>query len=193
MIYRDFEALRQLAGAVRYRLIYADPGWQYRDAASSGKRGAVHKYRVMSYREIARLPVPEIADPAGSLLAMWWVPTQDREARYVADAWGFNVRTMFGFVWVKEGRTPGTEPIGMGNWTRANPEACLLATVGRPKRASAGVRALVKAPRGAHSQKPDVVRQRLVQLVGDVPRIELFAREAQPGWDVCGDHIAGEL
>ena len=190
MIYRDFGPLRMLAAVNKYRLIYADPPWAFRDKSNAGKRGAAHKYSTMGYREIARLPIPEIVDPVGCLLAMWWVPTQDREARYVAEAWGFKVRTMFGFVWTKRAAN-GRYAWGMGNYTRANAEACLIATIGRVPRASAAVHSVIDAPRGAHSAKPPETRSRLVQLVGDVSRIELFARQDISGWDVLGDEIGG--
>jgi N6-adenosine-specific RNA methylase IME4 len=53
------------------------------------------------------------------------------------------------------------------------------------------VRSLVVAPVGAHSAKPPEVRDRLVALLGDVPRVELFAREAAPGWVAIGNGIDG--
>jgi N6-adenosine-specific RNA methylase IME4 len=75
----------------------------------------------------------------------------------------------------------------MGHYTRANAEFVLLGARGHPRRASAGVPSLVVAPRQEHSRKPDVVRQRIDALVGEVPRIELFARGRLPvGWDGWG-------
>ena len=78
---------------------------------------------------------------------------------------------------------------GLGHWTRANAELCLLATKGSPKRQSARVHQIVMTPVEAHSKKPDVVRDKIVALAGDVPRIELFARQATPGWDVWGNEV----
>jgi N6-adenosine-specific RNA methylase IME4 len=77
----------------------------------------------------------------------------------------------------------------MGRWTRSNAELCLLGTKGKPSRINAGVHSVVDAPIGLHSQKPAVVRDRIVALVGDLPRIELFARVATPGWDVWGNEV----
>jgi N6-adenosine-specific RNA methylase IME4 len=77
----------------------------------------------------------------------------------------------------------------MGRWTRANAEVCLLATRGKPKRISESVHSVIDTPIERHSKKPDVVRQRIVQLLGDIPRIELFAREAADGWDVWGNEV----
>jgi N6-adenosine-specific RNA methylase IME4 len=79
--------------------------------------------------------------------------------------------------------------MGMGRWTRANAELCLLGTKGSPKRISAGVHSVIDTHIEAHSQKPGIVRERIVGLMGDVPRIELFARTRTPGWDVWGNQV----
>jgi N6-adenosine-specific RNA methylase IME4 len=78
---------------------------------------------------------------------------------------------------------------GLGYWTRANPEMCLLATKGNPKRISKNVNQLVIDKRREHSRKPDCVRDRIVELMGDLPRIELFARQKVDGWDCWGNEI----
>ena len=80
---------------------------------------------------------------------------------------------------------------GMGYYTRANPEMCLLATKGHPKRISKSVKQLVVDVRREHSRKPDCVRDRIVELCGDLPRIELFARQdfTHKGWDNWGNHF----
>ena len=80
----------------------------------------------------------------------------------------------------------------MGRWTRANAELCLIATKGKPKRINAGVHCIIDTPIEKHSKKPDVVRHKIVELVGDLPRIELFAREKTDGWDVWGDEIVDD-
>ena len=109
----------------------------------------------------------------------------------VIRSWGFTYKTV-GFYWAKLNRGRGGMMIdqrdfftGMGFWTRANPEPCLLATRGKPKRRSGGVRKLVIAPRREHSRKPDEVHERIEQLC-DGPYLELFARQTRPGWDAWG-------
>ena len=77
----------------------------------------------------------------------------------------------------------------MGYWTRANPEMCLLATKGKPKRISNNVDQFILSPRRRHSQKPDEIRERITQLCGDLPRIELFARNKYKGWDSYGNEV----
>jgi N6-adenosine-specific RNA methylase IME4 len=105
-------------------------------------------------------------------------------------AWGFAYKTV-GFYWVK--LNPGTKgdasfSIGLGYWTRANAEQCLLATRGKPRRRARDVERLVVAPRREHSRKPDLVRERIERLV-DGPSLELFARETKPGWDALGAEV----
>ena len=77
----------------------------------------------------------------------------------------------------------------MGYWTRANPEMCLLATRGKPKRISKSVKQLVIDIRREHSRKPDRIRNDIIELCGDLPRIELFARQKADGWDNWGNEI----
>lgn len=170
-----------------FNLIYADPPWTYRDKCHAGKRGAGYKYPTMAVHEIAALPVPEITAP-DCLLAMWWVGPQPAEALQVVDAWGFTLVNLLGFVWRKTTKH-NREQFGMGNWTRANAECVLFAKKGKPKRIDAGVRQFVHAEVREHSRKPDEVRDSLVRLVGDVPRVELFVRERMPGWEAWGDGL----
>ena len=172
----------------KYQLIYADPPWQYKDQAKAGHRGACHKYEVMDLEAIKQLPIKQLADPMGCLLAMWHVPPMPQEALEVVVAWGFQLKTFKGFTWHKLTKH-GKSHFGMGNWTRANTEDCLFATIGKPTRVNASVRQFIQAPIGQHSEKPNEVREKLVQLLGDVPRIELFARQAFPGWDVWGNEV----
>ena len=171
----------------KYQIIYADPPWQYRDKASAGNRGACHKYSVMSYQDICKIPVHAIADD-NCLLAMWWVGPQPEEALAVVNAWGFTLKNMTGFSWHKLTKH-GKCYFGMGHLTRGNVENCLFAVRGKPKRVDASVRQFIEAQHRGHSRKPDEARDRLVQLMGDVPRIELFARESSLGWDVWGNEV----
>lgn len=168
----------------RYSLIYCDPPWQFRDKGNAGKRGASHKYSVMSLEEICALRIRDIAAP-DCLLAMWWVAAMPREALKVLDEWGFKLKTMKGFTWRKLSKH-GKEHFGMGNYSRANSEDCLFAVRGKPKRVNASVRQMISAQVREHSRKPDETRDRLIQLMGDVPRIELFARQSHPNWDSWG-------
>jgi site-specific DNA-methyltransferase (adenine-specific) len=109
------------------------------------------------------------------------------EAIKVIQSWGFKYKTV-AFTWVKENKHKGYFT-GLGYWTRSNPEMCLLATKGKPKRISKSVRQLVMDKRREHSRKPDRIRNDIVELCGDQPRIELFARQKAKGWDSWGNEI----
>jgi N6-adenosine-specific RNA methylase IME4 len=188
-----------------YHLIYADPPWQYRDKALAGNRGAGCKYPVMSWRDIAALPIADICAP-DCVLAMWHVPPQPAEALEVCKAWGFKFKTMKLFTWIK--RSPaGVLAWGQGHYSRGNSEDvlfgvgeaiadewaaedCLVALRGHYWRASASVHQVIEAPRREHSRKPDEVADRLVQLFGPVKRLELFARHRRdPSWDYWGNEL----
>ena len=173
----------------RYSVILADPPWSYRDKCNSGERGAGYKYDVMSLDDIKGLPIRTIAADDCALF-MWATYPMLPEAFNVLDAWGFTYRVV-AFTWVKTTRH-GKLAMGMGNWSRANAEPCLLATRGKPKRVSASVHSVIMSERREHSRKPDEARDRIVQLMGDVPRIELFARERVDGWTAWGNEISEE-
>lgn len=174
----------------KYQVIYADPPWTYKDKASAGKRGASSKYKVMTVDELCQmLPyIDSIAAP-DCLLAMWWVGPLPEEALKVVAAWGFKLKTMLGFSWVKLTKKNSKIFFGMGNWTRANSEHCLFAVRGKPKVINRSVSQVIFAKIREHSRKPDETRDRLVQLMGNVPRIELFARQRHKGWDAMGNQL----
>jgi N6-adenosine-specific RNA methylase IME4 len=106
-------------------------------------------------------------------------------------AWGFEYKTV-AFYWVKLNSAAKHDAdyfTGLGYWTRANPEQCLLATRGKPSRQAKDVKRLIVAKRREHSRKPDCVRERIERLVAG-PYLELFARETKSGWDCWGDQVA---
>ena len=141
----------------------------------------------MTIPEICALPVGELAAPDCALF-MWVTFPVLPWAFDVIESWGFTYKSV-AFVWVKRNaKSPGWF-VGMGHWTRANAEICILATKGRPKRIAADVRQVIDTPIERHSKKPDEIRDRIIRLCGDVPRVELFARQAPPGWDIWGNEI----
>ncbi len=177
----------------QYQIVYADPAWPFRNKKTGGsmKSGAMAHYDVMDMDAMCALPLGQIA-AENSALFMWWVASQPAEALRLVSAWGFTLKTMSAFTWVKETKR-GADFFGMGFYTRQGSECCLIATKGRPVVASHSVRAVVRAAVGRHSEKPDIFRQRIVELMGDVPRVELFARQVAPGWDAWGNEIAGGI
>lgn len=175
-----------------YSIIYSDCPWEYRVWSKKGQgRSAESHYPTMSIEAIRALPVSEIAAPDCALF-MWVTFPTLREAFTVIDAWGFTYKTV-AFTWVKQNRETPSLFWGMGHWTRANAEICLLATKGSPKRVSANVHQVVMSPVERHSKKPDEVRDRIMALMGDLPRIELFARQTTLGWDVWGNEVDSDI
>ena len=174
----------------KYNIIYADPAWtfkNYNDEKSN--TNANHHYQCMSMEEIKALPVNEIADD-DSILFLWCTDPLLNKQLEVINAWGFQYKTV-GFYWIKENKNKSNMRFwkGTGYWTRCNPEICVLATKGKPKRVSGNVDKLVFAERDKHSKKPSIIRDKIVELCGDLPRIELFARQRTPGWDAFGNEI----
>ena len=145
----------------------------------------------MSIDEIKALPVGELADKDCALF-MWLTFPCLYEALDVIKAWGFQYKTV-AFVWVKQNRKSDGLFWGMGYWTRANAELCVLATRGNPKRLSRRVHQIIVSHVEQHSKKPDEARDRIISLMGDLPRIELFARQATQGWDVWGNEVNSDI
>lgn len=173
----------------KYNIIYADPPWKYRAYSKKGLgRSAESHYPTMSIEDICSLPIEKITDK-DSILFMWVTFPTLKEALKVIEAWGFEYKTA-GFVWIKQNKKTPTLFWGMGFWTRANAELCIIATKGHPKRKSAGVHQVIMSRIEEHSKKPDETRKRIVELVGDLPRIELFARQQTDGWDCWGNEVS---
>lgn len=164
-----------------FRVILADPPWMFMTHSAKGKdRSAEEHYDCMTLPEIKGLPVADLAlDDA--VLLMWVTDPMLNVGLDVIKAWGFTYKTV-GFYWAKTNKD-GSPFTGMGYWTRANPEQCLLATRGHPKRAAKNVQRLITSRRREHSRKPDELYPRIDALMGaDEPKVELFAREPRPGW-----------
>ena len=176
----------------KYNVIYADPPWSYKVWSKKGAgRSAESHYPTMSIEAIKALPVSRLA-ARDCALFLWITFPMLREGWGVMDAWGFTFKTV-AFVWVKQCRKSDSIFTGMGYWTRANAEICLLAARGHPKRAARDVKQVILSHIEEHSKKPDEARRRIEALMGDVPRIELFARQVTPGWDVWGNEVASDI
>lgn len=182
--------------AIRYPVIYADPPWGWSQTAlkDRGSARAVEKeYGTMAAprghaaTEIEALPVQDFAAD-DSALFLWATGPKLIHALAVMNAWGFTYKTI-AFCWVKENRKSPGLFLGMGFYTRANVELCLVGTRGKGlKRKDAGIRQVVQAPVQQHSVKPEEVAERITRLY-DGPYLELFARRQRPGWDVWGNEI----
>jgi len=178
----------------KYQIIYADPPWRYKTYSNKN----VCPYPVMKNEDIYNLPVKKLADE-NCVLFIWATFPKLIECIETIKAWGFQYKSM-AFTWVKRNKKSNTWFWGMGYWTRQNTEVCLLATKGKPKRKSMGVHCIIDTPVGNHSKKPAEIRNRIVKLIGDLPRIELFARkpydmfnESYAGWDVWGNEVESDI
>lgn len=176
----------------KYGIIYADPPWHYRVYSKKGAgRSAESHYPTMTIEEIQALPVSELSDKDCALF-MWITFPLLKESLSVLSAWGFKFKTI-AFVWIKQNRKSDSLFWGMGYWTRANVEFCVLATKGKPKRMAKNVHQVIVSHIEEHSKKPDETRRRIVRLMGDLPRIELFARQKTAGWDVWGNEVESDI
>ena len=171
----------------KYNIIYADPPWKYGGGKNKNFAGlAVDHYPTMKTKDICKLPVDKIADDA--VLFMWTTFPQLEASFEVAKSWGFKYRTA-AFTWVKLNKN-GSPFLGLGFWTRSNSEICLIFTKGKyPRRTNNKVSSVILSQREKHSKKPDIARERIVELLGDLPRIELFARQTAEGWDCWGNEV----
>ena len=176
----------------KYQIIYADPPWQYcvRSDKSYG-RSAERHYPTMPIDKLSSLPVQELADKVCALFLWVTFPVLNQIYPLIS-AWGFEYKTV-AFVWVKQNRKAPSLFWGLGQWTRSNAEICLLAIKGQPKRISTRVHQVIISHIREHSRKPDEVRERIVELMGDLPRIELFARQKTPGWDCWGNEVESDI
>lgn len=176
----------------KYSVIYADPPWAY---CQQGRGAAKSHYDTMSTEDICSLPIRSICND-NAVLFMWATFPNIEEAIKVMKAWGFIYKTA-AFVWVKKNRKRDSLFWGMGAYTRANAEVCLL---GISKRTKAGelvkahnIHQIIEAPIGKHSEKPEITRHRIEALIGSEGGcLELFARSSAPGWDRWGNEAPEE-
>lgn len=195
----------------KYQLIYADPPWAFSNQNTGGsmKSSAQAKYTVTGTADLMRMDVNSIAAD-DCLLIMWYVGAMPEDAIALVKSWGFRIKNMNGFVWNK--LTVRNKPFfGMGFWTRAGSESAIFAVKGKPRPASRAVRAVANIDSdsldavlahlafnaclkvGRHSEKPAEFRDMCVELMGDVPRLEMFARKATKGWDVFGNEVSRSI
>ena len=176
----------------KYKIIYADPPWSY-NKYSNSKKNISPKIRVTPYppmplEDIKALPVSNLADK-DAILFMWVTFPCLEFGLEVIKAWGFKFKTV-AFNWMKKNKKGIGWFMGFGHYTRSNGEICLLATRGKGLQIlKKNMSQIVITPLTAHSEKPKIVRSKIVQLVGDHSRIELFARKEVAGWDAWGNEL----
>lgn len=179
----------------KYSVIYADPPWQFNNKKTGGSMtsGAASQYLTTGIEGLKKIPVNKItADDA--VLVMWYVGAMPQEAIDLVDAWGFTLKNMNGFVWNKLTKK-GLPFFGMGFYTRAGSESAIIAVKGKGAQLikNHSIRAVITAAATKHSEKPNEFRGAIVNLCGDVPRLEMFARQASDGWDVFGNEAPDSI
>jgi N6-adenosine-specific RNA methylase IME4 len=174
----------------KYKIIYADPPWSYADK-SLHRGGAERHYKTTETKQLSQINVSSIADD-DCILFMWATFPKIADALELISEWGFTYKTN-GFTWIKKNKISKTNFWGMGRWTRSNAEICLIGVKGKPKRLNAGVHSVIESPISEHSKKPGIVKDEILRLVGDLPRLEMFARNSSEGWDVFGDEAPNSI
>lgn len=167
----------------RYQIIYADPPWQHNSGGKIGDGGdAAPPYPTLSFAELSELPVQEIASD-NCLLFLWVLSCDLERCIKIGKKWGFRFSTI-GFVWEKQASMAGF-------YTMSNCEICLVFKRGRiPKpRGKRNIRQFLSVKRGRHSEKPNEVRRRIVEMFPTQDKIELFARQRADGWDAWGNEV----
>lgn len=175
---------------MKYNIIYADPPWDFKTYSKKGRLKTPDRhYPLMSWEDIKNLNVNSVADK-DAILFLWTPWNVLSVALEVIKTWGFKYSSC-GFNWIKLNKKSDSLFMGLGKWTRNNSEICLIGIKGHPYKykKSSSVREVIISKRGEHSKKPDEARKRIVELMGDLPRVELFAREKNEGWDSLGNAI----
>lgn len=177
----------------KYDIIYADPPWQYKQVGSLKSRSSAQQhYNTMCIDDICNLPINNIKKDT-TILLMWATFPQMADALQVIKSWGFIYKTC-AFVWIKKNKKTFTNFWGMGAYTRANSEICLIAVSKKTKAKemvkSHKVQQVIESAIEEHSKKPDIVRDKIIELFGkDTKKIELFARQEVYGFDAFGNEI----
>ena len=188
----------------KYQIIYCDPPWSYKDKKGNDPKFAAITYKTMATKDIAELPVKNISDD-NCILFLWVTMPLLPDSFEIFKRWSFKYKTC-GFVWVKTKLSNPTNQFsflpetcldddgrGIGHYTMSNVEICLIGTKGIFNRIENNVKQVIFSPRREHSRKPDETRERIIQLCGNLPRIELFARQKTEGWDVWGDEVESDI
>lgn len=173
----------------KYQLIYADPPWNFETWSQKGeKKSASNHYSIMTMDDIGNLPISSISDD-NCILFMWATDPLLPKQIQIMEKWGFTYKTV-GFVWIKTNRKTMSSFIGLGYYTRSNPEYCLVGVkgyVGRPERKD--ISEVVMNPIREHSQKPDIIYEHLEAMYPDFSKIELFCRGGRSGWTSWGNEV----
>lgn len=172
----------------KYKVIYADPPWEFKSSGSDKiENQATNHYPVMPLKDICELPIKDITDRDCALF-LWACNPLLPQAMTLIKEWGFEYKTVFK-VWTKRSKN-GNPVCAPGWWSRGSTELLLVGTKGSPlkNKTTNSERQEYASIRGAHSEKPDEIRQAVSDFlsVPEGSRLELFGRKTVVGWDVWG-------
>ena len=178
----------------KYNIIYADPPWEYKESGGGHRGTAGLPYPTMNIEDIKNLPIHKIcADKC--ILFLWVTFARLEQGLEVIKSWEFEYYSI-GFNWIKTTKN-GKTFWGMGYYTRSNSELCLIGVPKdnqrRLKPINRDVLSVIHSKKEEHSKKPDIIRDLIVRVLGDLPRIELFARQKTEGWDVWGNEVEKDI
>lgn len=185
----------------KYNIIYCDPPWSYDNNKSNNSKLGGKTYELLTLEELKAININKIAD-RNCLLFMWVTMPKILDAMIVINSWGFEFVTV-PFVWIKLNRSGCVNTIGksiyiqngiysgLGHWTNGNAEFIMLARKGKAARIKKDIKQIVFEPIQNHSEKPEVFRMKIHELVGRLPSVELFARKQSfkrfiDGWKATG-------
>ena len=177
---------------IKADIILADPPWTFSVwNAEKSDRHVSHKYDLMDVQSICDLPVEQIAADNCALF-LWATYPNLLDALKVIPSWGFTYRTI-AWNWIKSNRSGFGHFMGMGYYTRANSEPCLLAVKGTMAVVAHDVLSLIYSPVREHSQKPDEQYEKIERLYPNKIYAELFARRKKEGWLSWGNEIESDF
>jgi len=185
----------------KYQIIYVDPPWKVSYLKGGKKPGMIAggfkvPYPTMSDKEIISLPIKDLADKK-CILFLWVIESRILRIKEIMKNWGFKYSGI-AFVWNKRTKNdPLKVRTTLGFFTRRSCEFCFMGIKGNSKGMVLNhyVLQFVNAilPDRLHSRKPEEIKKRIVELLGDRPRIELFARQKTEGWDIWGNEVKSDI
>lgn len=177
----------------KFNVILADPPWRFEvwNQESGGGRSPEAHYPTMSHEDICNLPVKQFA-AENCALFLWAIWPRIFDAKQVIESWGFDYRSL-AWIWIKANRSGFGFFTGLGYYTRANSEPCLLAIRGSLPVATHDIQALIYSPVRAHSKKPDDQYRKIEALYPGADYLELFARRRRSGWAAWGNEVPSDI
>ena len=170
----------------KYEIIYADPPWKISYyPRENRKKMKWENYQLMKFEDIKKMPIKNMGSD-NSVLFLWSTNTFLPKALELIKEWGYKYHCTI--TWKKDN---GITMRGMHRTT----EFMLFCYKGKFPNIGSGKAfpCHVEHKRGKHSEKPNLFRKLIIEKFGDLPRLELFAREKREGFDVFGNEVENSI